>query len=119
MSTIKVNQWLNSDNTENYKCKAWVNFNGTGTVTIRAAGNVSSITDTGTGQYVINFTNAIDDADYSWLLNAQDENNGMGVPTVQADPTVSITSSALAIIYNYPPNAAFYDATAITAAVFR
>jgi hypothetical protein len=45
--------------------KAWVNFNGTGTVAIRASYNVSSITDNGTGQYTINFTNAMTDANYS------------------------------------------------------
>jgi hypothetical protein len=47
-----------------YACRAWVNFNGTGTVAIRASGNVSSITDHGTGKYTINFTTALEDADY-------------------------------------------------------
>lgn len=46
-------------------CKAWVNFNGTGTVAIRASFNVSSITDNGTGDYTVNFTNALADANYS------------------------------------------------------
>lgn len=45
--------------------KAWVNFNGTGTVAIRASYNVSSITDNGTGDYTVNFTNAMPDANYS------------------------------------------------------
>jgi uncharacterized protein (AIM24 family) len=49
-----------------YGCRAWVNFNGTGTVAIRASGNVSSITDNGTGNYTINFTNALADANYSY-----------------------------------------------------
>ena len=48
-----------------YGCRAWVNFNGTGTVAIRASGNVSSITDNGTGHYIINFTTAMPDANYS------------------------------------------------------
>lgn len=48
-----------------YGCRAWVNFNGTGTVAIRASGNVSSITDNGTGDYTVNFTNAMPDANYS------------------------------------------------------
>jgi hypothetical protein len=48
-----------------YGCRAWVNFNGTGTVAIRASGNVSSITDNATGAYTINFTNAMPDANYS------------------------------------------------------
>jgi hypothetical protein len=48
-----------------YGCRAWVNFNGTGTVAIRASGNVSSITDNGSGDYTVNFTNALPDANYS------------------------------------------------------
>ena len=48
-----------------YGCRAWVNFNGTGTVAIRGSGNVSSITDRGTGQYHINFTTALPDVNYS------------------------------------------------------
>jgi hypothetical protein len=48
-----------------YGARAWVNFNGTGTVAIRASGNVSSITDNGTGDYTVNFTTAMPDANYS------------------------------------------------------
>ena len=47
-----------------YGCRAWVNFNGTGTVAIRESGNVSSITDNGTGDYTVNFTNAMPDGNY-------------------------------------------------------
>lgn len=48
-----------------YACRAWVNFNGTGTVAIRASGNVSSITDNGTGNYIVNFTTAMPDGNYA------------------------------------------------------
>jgi hypothetical protein len=48
-----------------YGCRAWVNFNGTGTVAIRASGNVSSITDSGAGRYTVNFTTAMVDANYA------------------------------------------------------
>ena len=48
-----------------YMARAWVNFNGTGTVAIRASGNVSSITDNGTGDYTVNFTTAMSDANYA------------------------------------------------------
>lgn len=48
-------------------CRAWVNFNGTGTVAIRASFNVSSITDNGVGDYTVNFTNAMPDANFSVL----------------------------------------------------
>jgi hypothetical protein len=47
-----------------YGCRAWVNFNGTGTVAIRASGNVTSITDHSTGNYTVNFTTAMPDANY-------------------------------------------------------
>ena len=46
-------------------CRAWVNFDGTGTVAIRASFNVSSITDNGTGNYTVNFTSALPDANYA------------------------------------------------------
>lgn len=45
--------------------KAWVNFNGTGTVAIRNSFNVSSITDNGTGDYTVNFTTAMPNANYA------------------------------------------------------
>ena len=48
-----------------YACRAWVNFNGTGTVAIRDSGNVSSITDNSAGNYTVNFTTAMPDANYS------------------------------------------------------
>jgi hypothetical protein len=63
--TVVADAWKNGDGTENYKCRAWVNFNGTGTVAIRASGNVSSITDNGTGNFTVNFGNAMPDANYS------------------------------------------------------
>ena len=65
MSTLKTNTIKNTDDVEMYLAKAWVNFNGTGTVAIRAAGNVSSITDRATGQYTVNFTTAMPDANYA------------------------------------------------------
>lgn len=51
-------------------CRAWVNFDGTGTVAIRASYNVSSITDNGVGDYTVNFTTAMADANYSAVCSA-------------------------------------------------
>tara|TARA_R110000744_G_scaffold82375_2_gene162006 strand:- start:170 stop:622 length:453 start_codon:yes stop_codon:yes gene_type:complete len=48
-----------------YGCRAWVNFNGTGTVAIRGSGNVSSITDIGTGKFTVNFTTAMPDVNFA------------------------------------------------------
>jgi hypothetical protein len=50
--------------TKQSAAKAWVNFNGTGTIAARDSFNVSSLTDNGTGDYTVNFTNAFGAADY-------------------------------------------------------
>jgi len=55
-----------------YACRAWVNFSGSGTVAIRASGNVSSITDNGTGDYTINFDTALVDANYAPVYAVSD-----------------------------------------------
>jgi hypothetical protein len=80
MSTLRLTTLSNqggtasvpSDTVINGTAKAWVNFNGTGTVAIRASFNVSSITDNGTGQYRVNFTNALADANYSSVASSQE-----------------------------------------------
>lgn len=61
-------------------CRAWVNFNGTGTVAIRASFNVTSITDNGTGDYTVNFTNAMVDANYSAVVSGSVESGSGGIP---------------------------------------
>ena len=50
---------------EQMVCKAWVNFNGTGTVAIRDSYNVSSVTDNGTGDYTVNFTASMGNSNFS------------------------------------------------------
>ena len=54
-----------------YGCRAWVNFNGTGTVAIKASGNVSSITDNGAGDYTLNFATSMPDANYSTVFGVR------------------------------------------------
>lgn len=74
MSTLRVNTLQNAAGTGqpamSGAAKAWVNFNGTGTVAIRASFNVTSITDNGTGDYTVNFTNALEDANYAVTITA-------------------------------------------------
>jgi hypothetical protein len=65
-----------------YACRAWVNFNGTSTVAIRASGNVSSITDNGTGEYTVNFTTAMPDADYSLAGTTSLDGSETGVKVI-------------------------------------
>lgn len=71
--------------------KAWVNFNGTGTVAIRASYNVSSITDNGTGDYTVNFTNAMPNANYCVNGTAGRSSGQSNLGTVC--PTIFTTSS--------------------------
>ena len=81
-----------------YACRAWVNFNGTGTVAIRASGNVSSITDNGVGDYTVNFTTAMPDANYTFNGNArQIDGWGTGNAFIGVDllGTVSVATPML------------------------
>ena len=62
------------------RAKAWVNFNGQGTVAIRADFNVSSITDRGTGNYNVNFTTAMVDANHSVSCTIERHNGQINGP---------------------------------------
>ena len=89
-----------------YACRAWVNFNGTGTVAIRASGNVSSITDSATGVYVVNFATALADANYA-AVAAHSLDQEVRVSNYTAS-TVTVVSDTGA-----------QDAETISLAVFR
>ena len=99
-----------------YGCRAWVNFNGTGTPAIRSSGNVSSITDNGTGQYFINFSSALTDANYSVI--------GIGahvVGVVALFATVregSRTTSGVEIDF-FTVSSTYHDTSDVNVAVFR
>jgi hypothetical protein len=79
MSTVTVQTISNgvvstsSENVIRGSARAWVNFNGTGTVAIRSSYNVSSITDNGTGLYRINFTNALPNNLYAVTTGATNQ----------------------------------------------
>ena len=64
-----------------YACRAWVNFNGEDTASIRASGNVSSITDNGTGDYTVNFTTGMEDANYA-MSGSGEDTDGAGDVTI-------------------------------------
>jgi len=98
-----------------YGCRAWVNFNGTGTVAIRASGNVSSITDNNTGDYTVNFTTAMPDADYSF-------SGAAGTPGVSfsivSNRSTTQTTSALRI-GTYTDAGSLQDNTYVNVSIFR
>lgn len=84
-----------------YATRAWVNFNGTGTVAIRASGNVSSITDNGVGNYTVNFTTAMPNANYVLLGTAGNNNNAAADPiTVRPGALASKLTTAAAFSVN-------------------
>ena len=91
-----------------FKTVAWVNFDGTGTVAIRASGNVSSITDNSIGQYTVNFTSAIADANYAALTSAVD--------VVAARPHSYATGSVG--VYTYDTTN-FVDSATVSVAITR
>lgn len=130
MSIVKVGTLQNLSGTEVYTCKAWVNFNGTGTVAIRASGNVSSITDNGTGDYTVNFTNAMTDANYA-VATAQPAATtgndgsiaGFGILTTGSMGTAATTKTTTAIRflarYLYSGGTGVFDQEQVNIAFFR
>jgi hypothetical protein len=96
-----------------YACRAWVNFNGTGTVAIRASGNVSSITDSGTGDYYVNFTTPIVDVNYASVATG-----GLNrVMSVYSDP---VQSTVNRVRLNSRDGAAtLVDSDIVSLAIFR
>jgi len=68
-------------NAPSFQCKAWARFDSEGTLSISASGNVSSITDNGTGDYTINFATALDDSDYA-ILGTADNAEGTITPAL-------------------------------------
>ena len=96
-----------------YSCRAWCNFDGTGTPAIRASGNVSSITDNGTGDYTVNFTTAMPDANYSAVGSCFQSG---GILIVRTPISPSTSSYGLSVL---GAGGADTDAAQISTAVFR
>lgn len=100
-----------------YMCRAWVNFNGTGTVAIRASGNVTSITDNGTGLYTVNFTLAMTDTNYAVTLGARPASSGTNGRSLIAGTTYS--TSAVQIQFINAADTLYLDPDVYCVAVFR
>ena len=103
--------------------RAWVNFNGTGTVAIRASYNVSSITDNGTGDYTVNFTSAISDANYSPQITAQYDQSGSDTNSPQVgayrSSTALATGSFRMVACDRGSSVQAMDPTGVYVAIFR
>jgi hypothetical protein len=94
-----------------------VNFDGTGTVAIREDGNVSSITDNGTGDYTVNFATAMPDADYAAPFGSIAKGTGNNLTFTCNDFDTAPTTSEL--IVRTSSTTAYEDRSIITVAIFR
>ena len=110
-------------------CRAWVNFNGTGTSSvIRASFNVSSVTDNGTADYTVNFANAISDANYAVNCSISSDNNGTVADTgginiaintnLVATSLVAPTTTAFRMTFTWPTSGR-PNPTYVNVSVFR
>ncbi len=125
MSTLKVNTIQDASGNNgttpallyNGTAKAWCSFDGTGVVAIRASYNVTSITDNGTGDYTVNFTNALADAKYSIVGSSSASGTTGGSRAIVVSEAVPPTASAVRI-YNVYTTAA-YDNPYINVSIFR
>lgn len=119
MSAVRTNTLANAagsksvpvDTVVDGSAKAWVNFNGTGTVAIRASFNVSSITDNGVGDYTVNFASAMSDANFAVA--------GCAVGTASLFCTVSAAAGNVRVTTRNSTNSSAADISEIYAAVFR
>jgi hypothetical protein len=103
-----------------FGCRAWVNFNGTGTVAIRASGNVSSITDNGEGSYRVNFTTAMPDANYVVTGVTNTTSGSVGILS-SAPETVDFDKLTTSLyVFTYDSSAeSVVDRSSVNVAIFR
>ena len=110
-----------------YGCRAWVNFNGTGTVAIRASGNVSSITDHAVGDFTVNYTTAMPDTNYCyqcngvWVYNDPNSIISCASPKANNGGTNPVTASSMRIVCaeNTAGVNSNRDYIQVTVAIFR
>lgn len=131
MSTLKLDTIASRDGTEstdvtnviNGSAKAWVNFNGTGTVAITNSFNVNSITDNGTGNYTVNFTNALSDSNFCVVANEGDAATGAGGQTsstyIESYSTGSFLLKTMGVSSGSNTNQSARDFNIVTAVAFR
>jgi hypothetical protein len=101
-----------------YACRAWVNFNGTGTVAIRASGNVTSITDNGTGDYTVNFTTAMSDANYGYTATPQYRSGVASFGAALNFARLPTTTNFSLLTFN-SGTSALLDSDYVSVAIFR
>ena len=94
--TFTFNSGYGSDATV-YGCRAWMNFNGTGTAAIRSSGGMSSLTDNGTGDYTVNLSFTMPDSNYviQWVCSSDSNGSASGTGGFNAAVNTNMTTPAL------------------------
>ena len=100
-----------------YGCRAWVNFNGTGTPAIRASGNVSSITDNGSGDYTVNLTTAMPDGNYSAVSSGGTGSNNIRLSS--CSPVTTTSTSQIRVLGITVGAGSLIDLEVVSVAIFR
>jgi hypothetical protein len=99
-------------------CRAWVSFDGRGTIAIGAALNVASITDSGVGNYVVNFQTPFADTNYAFAIGFQRDSPGVTLMGSGTD-SAGKTTSGLRIYTFYGTSPNLFDVPNLSVAVFR
>lgn len=120
ISSLRMREGFNATGSAPvYACRAWVNFNGTGTVAIRASGNVSSITDNGPGDYTVNFSTAMPDADYCATFGAIAQGTTNGFTTIRQGVAPTTSALRVATIGGASGSLSYEDNSYVNVCVFR
>ena len=104
-----------SGSAPSYSARSWVNFNGTGTVAIREDGNVTSITDHGTGEYTVNFTTAMPDVNFCVQVTPRNAPSQANFGSISNTDFTTTTAKVLIWRFNGVPE----DCTVVCVSVFR
>ena len=120
LTAKKLRDALNaSGNAPMYACRAWVNFNGTGTVAIRASGNVSSITDNGVGDYSVNLTTSLQDLNFAANAATTRFTDGAYLSSANAEIVSASTIRIYTGAVSSATNRVNYDPLLVSVTVFR
>jgi hypothetical protein len=98
--------------------KAWVNFNGVSSITVRASYNVSSVTRNNTGDYTVNFTNALPDANYSVVGTGQRNNTNQVIVSIFGSTTYNSLTTTSARMASRDEAGNSVDSIALCISVF-
>ena len=122
MSVIRVDNFGPSAGGTTYSArgiaKAWVNFNGTGTIAARDSENVSSLTDNGTGDYTVNIGNDMADANYAPLVTSEGNENNPQSSDSGVKYLGRSSSSIRVNTYFSPDNNAYRDVLGVFVTTF-